>query len=233
MTTFRLALYLGVGGVLSQFAQAQEVTTNSDVCAVNAFTVDLYSRVARREGNIFISPFVVHTALSMAYFGAGGETAVEMAKGLRLRRDSGHPEYRSLLNDLTISNSSTFELAVANGLFAQKGFQFAATFKEALDRDYGCILNDVDLTGWPGPFDQATAAVARKQINGWVAGQTHNRIQEVLPPSLPTPGTRLILASAIWFKGKWATPLRQSAYQGRTIPARQTGKHRRADDAPS
>src|SRR5262252_5078952 len=47
----------------------------------------LFSRLAAEPGNIVFSPYSVGTAMAMAFAGAGGETAAEMAQVLRLRMD--------------------------------------------------------------------------------------------------------------------------------------------------
>jgi serpin B len=47
---------------------------------------------------------------------------------------------------------------------------------------------------------------ARKRINKWVTAATNNLIDSILDQSLVTKQTDLILANAIYFKGKWGVP---------------------------
>jgi leukocyte elastase inhibitor len=47
----------------------------------------LFARLAAEPGNIVFSPYSIGTAMAMAFAGAGGDTAAEMAKVLRLRMD--------------------------------------------------------------------------------------------------------------------------------------------------
>ncbi len=61
--------------------------------------------------------------------------------------------------------------------------------------------------------DFAQAEAARAQINTWVAEQTHDRIQNILPPGVITDLTRLVLANAIWFSGAWANPFDSASTQ--------------------
>ncbi len=45
----------------------------------NAFAVDLYAQLRSQPGNLFFSPESISTAFAMAYAGARGQTAAEMA----------------------------------------------------------------------------------------------------------------------------------------------------------
>ena len=57
----------------------------------NAFALDLYSRLRQGDGNRFVSPFSISTALAMTYLGAQDETALQIARAL----NSGcqHPSF--------------------------------------------------------------------------------------------------------------------------------------------
>jgi serpin B len=46
----------------------------------NAFALDLYAQLRTQPGNLFFSPESISTAFAMAYAGAHGETATEMAR---------------------------------------------------------------------------------------------------------------------------------------------------------
>ena len=48
---------------------------------------ELFAGLASKPGNIVFSPYSIGTAMAMALAGAGGDTATEMAKVLRLRMD--------------------------------------------------------------------------------------------------------------------------------------------------
>ena len=57
-----------------------------DVAAVAAgntnFALKLYDQLNDENGNLFLSPYSISTALAMTYAGARGETETEMAKAL-------------------------------------------------------------------------------------------------------------------------------------------------------
>ena len=48
----------------------------------NQFAIDLYKKLAEKDGNIVFSPYSISSALAMTYAGARGQTAEEMAKVL-------------------------------------------------------------------------------------------------------------------------------------------------------
>ena len=62
--------------------------TDDIVRANNAFALDLYAQLAKQPGNLVLSPFSVDTTLAMAYAGARGRTAQQIAKALYLPGES-------------------------------------------------------------------------------------------------------------------------------------------------
>ena len=186
--------------------------TDDIVRANNAFALDLYAQLAKQPGNLVLSPFSVDTTLAMAYAGARGRTAQQIAKALYLPGETTnvHAGYAALLRTLNQGNLPGCQFLAANSLWAQQGYRFLQPFQMCLKDQYGSSLNQVDLTGWPHAFDPAKAAAAREQINAWVKTKTHDKINEIVPPNLPGPSTRLFLVNAVWFKGLWAQPFDRS-----------------------
>ena len=81
-----------------------ETTTPTETEAVNAFTMDLYGRLAEgNTDNIVISPFSVSFALSMTMAGARGETAEQMSHVLHtdMLGDRVHAAFHSLFDEVT------------------------------------------------------------------------------------------------------------------------------------
>ena len=85
----------------------------------NAFAVDLYSKLSTAPGNLFFSPASVSSAFSMAYAGARGATASQMASTLHfaLPPDRLHPAMGALLAQLNGPHEN-YELHMANALWA-------------------------------------------------------------------------------------------------------------------
>jgi serpin B len=173
---------------------------NTLVQAGNRFTVDLYSRLRTQPGNLFCSPQNISTAFAMTFAGAGGETRAEMARVFHFpeAQDSMHAAYGALLASLDRGAAlGGYELSLANRLWGQQGFGFLAPYLDITRRHYGAELQRLDF--------QADPSAARATINAWVEQRTRGRITDLMPPSSVTSDTRLVLTSAIYFKGQWAT----------------------------
>jgi serpin B len=145
----------------------------------------------------------------MSYVGARGDTEKQMAAVLHLNSKqqevhTGFGELQQRLNDT--KRQTGIELDVANGLWAQQGHTFLPEFLNFATRQYQAELRQVDF--------KTQAEAAAEEINGWVSKQTRDRIQNILPPGALGTDTRLVLAGAIYFKGRWAEPF----IKGRTIP---------------
>jgi serpin B len=170
------------------------------------FALDLYAQLRDREGNLFLSPYSISTALSMTYAGARGDTADEMARALHLSPDQEHlhPAVAELIQAINprAGQKRAYQLNVANALWGQKNFGFLPDFLNLTRRDYGAGLHEVD-------FERATEE-ARRTINAWVENETKNKIKDLLPRGVVTVDTRLVLTNAIYFKGLWRHPFHKS-----------------------
>jgi serpin B len=167
--------------------------------ASNGFGADLYRRLAEREphGNLFFSPASLSLALSMASGGARGETARGLARVLHAEGagEATHAAWSAWLAELAEPREA--ELSLASRLWVERGEPLLPDF-EALARDrYRAPVERLDF-GQPEP--------ARARINGWVAQQTHDRIRELIPRGALTRETKLVLGSAVYFKGLWERP---------------------------
>jgi serpin B len=154
----------------------------------NDLALRLYRQLAKEtEGNIFMSPLSIALALGMAYEGANDETRKQMETVLGF---SNRPNTFTTLYE-------GIELNVANSMWLQKSLPIKAAFKDTVQNQYGATVTAVD-------FISATEA-ARKRINDWVESETHNKIKDLIPKGMLDDTTRLVLANAIYFKGKWAS----------------------------
>ncbi len=174
--------------------------------AASALAADLHPRLSAGETNMAFSPTSVLLALAMTSGGARGQTAAEMDAVLHLGDDPGR--LRALLGRqqrllLLAGGSESVRLAVANRLFGERSYTFRPEFLEWTAAEYAAPLEAVDFRG-------ASEAV-RGRINGWVAGQTADRIPEILPAGSVGPDTRLVLVNAVYFKGRWALVFEEEA----------------------
>jgi len=166
----------------------------------NAFALDLYARIKGQEGNLFLSPYSISSALAMTYAGARGNTATQMAKALHfdLEGPKLHEAFGKLTADLNAAGAkSDFALTVANALWVQEGFELLRDYLDLTKSAYGA---------GPHPVDFAKAAeAARQTINRWVEEQTRDKIKDLIPKGMLGAMARLVLTNAIYFKGRWAT----------------------------
>ena len=186
----------------NQQARAAEanMTEQSLGQAMNGFALDLYHEVGSREGNLFLSPYSISTALAMTYAGARGATAEQMASTLHLPLKSAelHSRLASLAEQLRGGGPGPrCVMEIANALWLQKGLKLNGEFTSLMTSSYGAGANQVDFQG-------ATEA-ARAAINDWVAKATQDKIRDLLVPGVLDAATRLVLTNAIYFKGDWLT----------------------------
>ena len=191
-----IALLCGIGA--TAFSEKQ-VSEFNPADSVNALSVDLYKKLAADEqGNLFLSPYSISSALAMTYGGARGETADQMNDTLYFGgQGATHPAFSCLREKFNgIQDKGQVQLSVANSLWPQKGYDFLPDYLAMTKEFYGAQIENV-------PFKSDPEA-ARKRINVWVEDKTNDKIEDLIPEGMLDPMTRLVLANAIYFKGSWA-----------------------------
>jgi serpin B len=184
-------------------AGMSEAGTNDSSDGNTAFAFDLYGQLKSSPGNIFFSPYSISTALAMTYDGARGETEKQMRKALHFDSDHVHSSFAELQHQLTeLGKKKGLQLNVANGLWTQTGHPFLGKFVENATKKYQSVVKQVNF--------KTAAEPVRNDINTWVAKQTRDKIQNLLPPGSIGVDTRLVLVNAIYFKGIWAKPFEKS-----------------------
>jgi serpin B len=168
----------------------------------NAFALDLYRQLCNQQGNLCVSPYSLSTALAMTYAGARGQTAIEMSEVLHftLGQEDLHPAFAALRAKLDAQKQQGegIQLKIANRLWGQKGYDFLKPFIQLTRNYYGAELEEVDF--------KANTEQVRRTINKWVAQQTQEKIQDLIPPGTLNSLTRMVLTNAIYFKGSWLKP---------------------------
>ena len=185
---------------------AEEKPVPNDIVAGNnAFSIELYQKLKNAEGNLFFSPYSISTALAMTYAGARGNTEKQMATTMHFSLDqnkfhAAFGEFQSHLNEY--EKKGDVKLEVANSLWMQKDYAFLPAFlKETKKYDAG--MNYVNF--------RSETEKARIAINIWAEKKTNEKIKDLILPGMLDAMTRLVLANAIYFKGKWAVPFDSSA----------------------
>jgi serine protease inhibitor len=184
---------------------AQELPIPETIVAGNnAFAIELYQHLKNTPGNLFFSPYSISTALAMTYAGARANTEKQMATTMHFGLDqnkfhAAFGEFQSRLNEY--EKKGDIKLEVANSLWLQKDYMFLPAFLEETKK-YNAGLNYVNF--------KSETEKARFAINTWVEKKTNDKIQNLIVPGVLNASTELVLANAIYFKGKWATPFDSS-----------------------
>ncbi|XP_047107718.1 serpin B4-like isoform X1 [Schistocerca piceifrons] len=161
--------------------------------ANNVFTFDMYKVLAAEPGNLFFSPISIQVILALTFLGAKGNTAKEIARGLRL------PEDRAVVKDGVgavmnrLQDSNDVLLDIANRIFLKEGYGIKEGFNQSAIR-FKAGVEEVDFLQEPQ---------ARKIINDWVESKTNSKIKDIIPPDVLNNDTRMVLVNAIYFKGEW------------------------------
>ncbi len=172
-----------------------------------AFALDFYHAVKAVQGNFIFSPHSLSVAFAMTYAGARNNTEVQMARTLHfnLPQDRLHAAFNAL--DLALnsrgqggegSEGTDFKLNIVNAAWTQDGYPFLQDFLDILAVNYGAGMYILDFVSDPEG--------SRLTINDWVAQQTEDKIEELLPQGSIDGSARLVLTNAIYFYGAWAIP---------------------------
>jgi serpin B len=184
--------------------------------AINALGLDVWRALGEdhRDRNLAISPASIATALAMTYGGARRETAAAMARTLHV---DGDPDVAmrsagELIRTWNDPDRTTYQLAVANRLFAQRELDLRAEYVTATGEHFGAEIARLDFAGAADP--------SRRAINEWVEAETHDRIRELLPPGAIDESTRLVLVDAVYFHGSWLRAFDPAATRDRGFHVR-------------
>jgi serpin B len=166
------------------------------------FALDLYHTQRDVCGNLFLSPYNISAALAMAYAGARGSTAAQMARTLHFDVESHglHPAFGALEARVAeLGREDAVRLRVANRLWPHRDCRLLDEYVTLVHQYY-----NVSTT----PLDYLRPEAARQTINAWAEEQTCGRIRDLIPSGSLTSLTRLVLSTCIYFQGQWASRFR-------------------------
>ncbi|MFW3145558.1 MAG: serpin family protein [Thermoplasmatota archaeon] len=167
------------------------------ISANNQFGMDILQKLySGEEGNVFISPYSIFTALSMTYEGAEGTTEEEMKEVMHLPDNDAERlgSFAKVQNDIN-KGSDQYELSTANTIWPRMDLQMKDRFLNTIRSYYYGNVTELDYAADP--------EAARETINTWVEERTHDRIQDLIPPDVLDALTYMVLTNAIYFKGEW------------------------------
>jgi serine protease inhibitor len=201
------ALMIVVAASIPEMIRADQKPAETAASSINDFGLHLLRALSagHETQNTIISPVSVAQALAMTYNGAAGNTYLAMGLALRIANmgDDLNPLNRSLMETIKTADPSV-QMAIANALWAQKGFKIDPAFIKTVRTYYKAPIRSLNFEGNP----EDAAAV----INHWVDNATKGKIPTIVQN--PSPSTRLVLTDAVYFKGKWMWPFPKKA----TVP---------------
>ena len=185
---------LGIGLQAASPADQQKLAS-----ANIGFAFKLLKQLAKDQPgtNIFISPYSASTLLQMVCNGAGGQTMTEMQQvlgttGLAAEAlNSAYKDCDQSLNGL----GTNVVLTAANAIWCRKGTSLKPAFVACNQQFFGATVDALD-------FDDPRSADV---INAWAADKTHGRINRIAD-GLINQLIEMVLANAVYFKGKWEDP---------------------------
>jgi serine protease inhibitor len=175
------------------------------------FSVAFWNALERELVNGVVSPVSILAAFSMLLGAARSNTLSELKTALQidanLTDDQVHAHFQNLLESLQTDESSAdpdpfFELpkiAIANRLFVQKGYKLEDDYLSLIKKFYKSEIGELNFVE-----NEKSAEI----INTWVSKSTNEKIQDLIESSALGPNTRLVIANAIYFKGKWINPFK-------------------------
>ena len=152
------------------------------------------------QKNIVISPFSIHTALSMTFYGSpeGSQTHQEIATALGLDVSQGESYLLNYLKILKyydeVRGKYDADVKLANKIFVANDF--------SVKKDYQTILRGFYLSS-ADTFDVKQPAEAESQVNEYVNEKTEGLIHELLAPGTIDDTTRMIIVNAIYYRANW------------------------------
>jgi len=197
----------------------QSATPDQAAQSINALGLDLHRQMPK-EGNLCLSPYSIQNALAMTYLGASGVTQEEMSRVLHFPSDKQAlgASFAALNQALeaarqdsvaTVAHAKKYggpseplTLRVASRLFGQKTYEFRKPFLSGVKEHFAAPLQPMNFRKNP--------AGATREINGWVATQTQDRIRDLINETL-SDDTKLVLVNALYFKASWAYDFSESA----------------------
>lgn len=176
----------------------------------NEFTFDMYKHLVDGDENVFFSPYSISTALGMAFEGARGQTALEMARVLNFSLDNQIRwdimlEFQNYFN----SNSSNYNLSTANAFWLAENGELKEEYRTALITYYLAYGEELDFAGDP--------VGSAEKINTWVENNTNGKIKDIISERSINALTYLVLTNAIYFKSDWKYQFDTSATSDMTF----------------
>lgn len=159
------------------------------------FTVEFFKKLAAEgvKENIVFSPFSIQTCMALAFAGAEGETADEIATAMRFVSNFP-PEVAETFQFVLEKYMNSDLLKIANKVYVQEGKNLKAEYATETKEHYHAEAEEINF---------AESEAAAQVVNSWVEDQTASKITNLVGADSFNSLTRLVLLNALHFKGDW------------------------------
>ncbi|CAG0888163.1 unnamed protein product, partial [Cyprideis torosa] len=132
--------------------------------------------------NVFFSPISISTCFGMLYAGAEGTTSEEMSNVFRYPKSQ--TEFRdrmTAIHQSLVKAQGNVSLNMANRIYLDNQFPVKKDFPKILETTFDAGAELVDFQKDPNG--------SRVKVNDWVAKQTEQKIQDLIPEGMSTGDT--------------------------------------------
>lgn len=163
---------------------------------LNYFSYNLYKNLPQNE-NLVLSPFSIHSVLSMTFAGATGAnrdeglTTLGFGKATNEQIYGYYGEISKTLSDW--SSAEGIELLNANSIWVNCNVK-----KQFLKDSKKYFASEVKR------------GVKPEAINRWVSEKTRAKIENIIPEDMDPDAVSLVLVNALYFNGTWREPFKDS-----------------------
>ncbi|KAG5666640.1 hypothetical protein PVAND_014656 [Polypedilum vanderplanki] len=201
MTRNFLSIFLLILSV--NFVASQGNLDSGFVKALTSFAIQLFQEVtATISDNAMISPLSVQSILSLAMYGAKGETKLTMFDTMtysnfkNVSYETVEKNFKELVNNFTGSRA----LVMAFKIYATNLFQISPEFQQIAIDSFSSEIESMSFS-----YEDTTPEKVAAYINAWIANKTRNRILDAVSPYQfeKLNSTRLVLVNTIYFKDNW------------------------------
>ncbi|XP_075169386.1 serine protease inhibitor 42Dd-like isoform X2 [Haematobia irritans] len=158
-------------------------------------TLELFDKLkaSTNKENVLISPLSIQTAMALAFSGAKGPTADEIATAMKFISKCPKEVAETFHHVLEKYQDSNL-VKMANKVYVQEGNAIKPEYAALTKEKYHAEAESVDFV---------QSQLAAQNINSWVESKTAGKITDLISADALGPDTRVVLLNALHFKGEW------------------------------
>ncbi|KAL5725476.1 hypothetical protein ACHQM5_008617 [Ranunculus cassubicifolius] len=152
-----------------------------------------------KDKNFVFSPYSIQLALSMLTNGSAASTKTELLNFLEAENlEDLNSKSEQVLDTLCKIVGGDPVLSVIGGVWIDQSLTLKPLFQANAAKVYKARAETVDFK------DEVKSKEAIQKVNRWAEESTNGLIKSVLPEDEFNPARRIILANAVYFKGRWS-----------------------------